>query len=230
MLREQLFRHTLVMPLAASITITMVIAAEWEAWLELFGVPLLDQRLDEECVQNFRDLSRIYSIATRHSVSLADIALLKTLVVRFVRSEHLNHVRFTAAGHGQETADTPTLAYPALQGRYKAQLASYQSSRLARICSDVEEVEFYKRCQVRDDLTIGSTASQRAATITRSNCRVCYAEPEDNEMRFGTIHFFIRVLSVDGQDRELAWISQLEDVDIDREKRIASFGTVVAPG
>jgi hypothetical protein len=49
-------------------------------------------------------------------------------------------------------------------------------------------------------------------------------------MRFGTIHFFIRVLSVDGQDRELAWISQLEDVDIDREKRIASFGTVVAPG
>jgi Transposase family tnp2 len=276
-------------------------AAEWEAWLELFGVPLLDQRLDEECVQNFRDLSRIYSIATRHSVSSADIALLETLVVRFVQSyeqiylygsdsqrdprrlpvcsvnvhyllhlpayirdcgparywwqfpmerfcgiikpraksksqlstglanalvliEHLNHVRFTAAGHGQETTDTPTLAYPALQGRYKAQLASYQSSCLERICSDVEEVEFYKRCQVRDDLTIGSTASQRTAAITRSNCRVCYAEMGNNEMRFGNIHFFIRVLSVDGQVRDLAWISQLEDVDIDREKRIASFG------
>lgn len=61
-------------------------AAEWEAWLELFGVPLLDQHLNEECFQNFRDLRRIYTIATRHSVSSADIALLDTLVVRFVRS------------------------------------------------------------------------------------------------------------------------------------------------
>jgi Domain of unknown function (DUF4218) len=275
-------------------------AAEWEAWLELFGVPLLDQRLDKECFQNFLDLSRIYTIATRHSVSSADIALLETLVVRFVRSyekiylygsddhrdprrlpvcsvnvhyllhlpayirdcgparywwqfpmerfcgilkpraksksqlstslanalvliEHLNHVQFTTARHSQETAAS-TLVYPDLQGRYKARLASYQNSRLAHICSDVEAVEFYKRCQIRDDLTIGSTASQSSAAITRCNCRVCYARPENNEMSFGTIHFFIRVLSVDGQVRELAWISQLEGVDIDREKRIASFG------
>jgi hypothetical protein len=28
-------------------------ASEWEAWVELFGVPLLDQRLDDSCVDNF---------------------------------------------------------------------------------------------------------------------------------------------------------------------------------
>jgi hypothetical protein len=61
-------------------------AAEWEAWLKLFGVPLLDQRLDEQCVENFRDLSRIYTLATQHSLKQTDIKILDTVVVKFVQS------------------------------------------------------------------------------------------------------------------------------------------------
>ena len=61
-------------------------AAEWEAWLKLYGVPLLDQRLGEPYVENFRLLSRIYTLATQHSVRQADIEILRSLVQRFVET------------------------------------------------------------------------------------------------------------------------------------------------
>lgn len=275
-------------------------AAEWEAWLKLFGVPLLDQRLNEQCVDNFRILCQIYTLATRHFLRPADIRFLDALVVKFVQSyeqiylgagsshdlqrlpvcsvnihyllhfplyirdcgparywwqfpmerfcgvikpkarsksqlstslanmlvltEHLNHVRFTR--HGQMTAEIRHLVYPALQGRYNATLAPYQRRRLVSICGDGEEyiIKFYKKCQLRDDLTVGSIASQSQADITRSNFRVCYSGPEDNEVKFGIIYYFLQVISTDRPVRQLAWISQFEGVDIDREKRIASFG------
>jgi hypothetical protein len=61
-------------------------AAEWKAWLTLFGVPLLDQRLDDSCVDNFRLLSCIYSLSTQLSLRRSEVDLLDDLVVRFVRS------------------------------------------------------------------------------------------------------------------------------------------------
>jgi hypothetical protein len=60
--------------------------AEWEAWLKLYGVPLLDQRLGEPYVENFRLLSRIYTLVTQHSIRRADIAILDNLVQRFVKT------------------------------------------------------------------------------------------------------------------------------------------------
>ena len=274
-------------------------AAEWEAWLTLFGVPLLDQRLDDQCVDNFRILSRIYTIATQHSIALADVGVLDALVVQFVRSyeqiylysgesnkdpqrlpvcsvnvhyllhlpayirdcgparywwqfpmerfcgvikpkarsksrlgtslanaivltERLNHAMFI--GYSDDTA-AQSLAYPALKGGYTARLAPYQRTRLERICGDVDlqDVRFYKRCRLRDDLTVGSAASKGRADISRSDSRICYTG-ENNEMRFGAVHFFIQVVSTYEQVQQLAWISQLEDIDIDREKRVATFG------
>jgi hypothetical protein len=37
-------------------------AAEWEAWLKHYGIPLLDQHLGDEYVDNFRQLNKIFSI------------------------------------------------------------------------------------------------------------------------------------------------------------------------
>lgn len=61
-------------------------AAEWEAWLTLFGVPLLDQHLDEDYVANFRTLGRFYSLATRHSIPYAETANVANLAEDFVHS------------------------------------------------------------------------------------------------------------------------------------------------
>lgn len=42
-------------------------AAEWEAWLKHYGIPLLDQHLGDEYVDNFRQLNKIYSLGCRCS-------------------------------------------------------------------------------------------------------------------------------------------------------------------
>jgi hypothetical protein len=61
-------------------------AAEWEAWLKLLSIPLLDQRLHDDYVDNFRLLSRIYCLSTQSSLQHSDIDTLDDLVVHFVRS------------------------------------------------------------------------------------------------------------------------------------------------
>ena len=60
-------------------------AAEWEAWLQYFGVPLLDQHLGDEYVMNFGLLSRIYSLATRYSFSESKLPEFEALVIKFVK-------------------------------------------------------------------------------------------------------------------------------------------------
>ena len=61
-------------------------AAEWDAWLRLFGVPLLDQHLDDEFVANFRKLGKFYDLATRHSLLDTDIRHISELSIEFVRT------------------------------------------------------------------------------------------------------------------------------------------------
>jgi hypothetical protein len=219
-------------------------AAEWEAWLKLFGVPLLDQRLNEPYVENFRILSRIYTVATRHSLSRVDIDLLGALVSEFVQSferlyfdgdsqklpvcsvnihyllhlplyirdcgpgrywwqfpmerfcgilkpharsksqlsvsaanallisEHLNHIWFI-----RSPSVVSPIQYPILDGSYKACLTSYQRCQLNRLCGEVSDVVFFKRCRLRENLVIGSVRSQHHGDITRCNYRICYSRP-----------------------------------------------------
>jgi hypothetical protein len=65
-------------------------AAEWKAWLLLFGVPLLDQRLHEGYLANFRTLSQLYAVATQKQVAEGDVNRVKELTESFVRTfEHL---------------------------------------------------------------------------------------------------------------------------------------------
>ena len=67
-------------------------ASEWKAWVELFGVPLLDQRLDDSCVDNFRLLSCIYSLSKQLSLRRSEVDSLDDLVVRFVRSYEVSYL------------------------------------------------------------------------------------------------------------------------------------------
>jgi hypothetical protein len=61
-------------------------ASEWKAWLLLYGVPLLDQHLPSEYVENFRVLGQLYSLATRHSLLEVDVSSISSLAARFVKS------------------------------------------------------------------------------------------------------------------------------------------------
>lgn len=61
-------------------------AAEWEAWLRYYGTPLLDQHLGDEYVENFRQLSRIYSLATQRSIGQTQLSELEDLCVDFVKN------------------------------------------------------------------------------------------------------------------------------------------------
>jgi len=59
-------------------------AAEWKAWLTLFGMPLLDQHLGQDYVANFRTFGHFYSLATGHSISYAETAQVAKLAEDFV--------------------------------------------------------------------------------------------------------------------------------------------------
>jgi hypothetical protein len=252
-------------------------ASEWEAWVKLFGVPLLDQRLDDSCVDNFRLLSCIYSLSTQRSLRRSEVDILDDLVVRFVRSyediyycnrdpkwmpvcsinihyllhfptyirdcgparywwqfpmerfcgiikpmarsksqlntslanglvitEYLNHLEIS---HLRPAPPRPS--YPILVNKYNSSLSQQQRHRLDQLYGDIISVFFYKRCQISDDLTIGSTKSQRRGDITRSNSRICYSRAEDSQTAFGIIKFFITAVDAGQQVRKLAWIQTL---------------------
>jgi hypothetical protein len=59
-------------------------AAEWKAWLLFYGVPLLDQRIDESYVENFRILGQFYSLATQHVLKEADVGRIAQWATQFV--------------------------------------------------------------------------------------------------------------------------------------------------
>jgi len=266
-------------------------AAEWEAWVKLFGIPLLDQRLDDSCVDNFRLLSCIYLLSTQFSLKHSDVDILDDLVIRFVRSyeelyyghnpqrvsvcsvnihyllhlpsyirdcgparywwqfpmerfcgilkpkarsksqlnysvsnelvimEHLNHVQLSRLR-------SPTLpaSYLVLMDNYEATLSSQQRLRLVREY-EIINVRFYKRCKIREGFVVGSVKSQRRGDITRSSCKVCYSQPQQLQMGFGIVQYFIEAVDKYQQLHRLAWVQKLRDIDIDHSKRICSYGS-----
>lgn len=61
-------------------------AAEWKAWLLLYGPSLLEQRLPEKYLVNFRDLRRIYFLSTKQCVTATDVQNIHNLAIKFVRN------------------------------------------------------------------------------------------------------------------------------------------------
>ena len=54
---------------------------------------------------------------------------------------------------------------------------------------------------------------------------ISYSGPDDDGMKFGTIYYFLRVSSAGRPARQLARITQFDNINMDREKRLASAGT-----
>jgi hypothetical protein len=52
---------------------------------------------------------------------------------------------------------------------------------------------------------------------------VCYLRPGTDVKEFGEVQFFIRAVTTNQEVKHLAWVRHFENIDIDREKRIARF-------
>jgi hypothetical protein len=61
-------------------------AAEWKAWLTLYGTPTLLGHLPDAHLQNFVYLSRIYTTATKHEMCEADVDTVGEMCTTFLRS------------------------------------------------------------------------------------------------------------------------------------------------
>ena len=61
-------------------------AAEWEAWLKYYGIPLLDQNLADEPFQNFSQLSYIYTLATQHTIWWSELCTVSFLCSYFIQN------------------------------------------------------------------------------------------------------------------------------------------------
>ena len=68
-------------------------AAEWKAWLTMYALPLITDKLDERYVQNFRDLSQLYVLATRHQLNHDQVAEVGSLAQNFVNLFEKNYYR-----------------------------------------------------------------------------------------------------------------------------------------
>ena len=95
-------------------------------------------------------------------------------------AEHLNHVKFTRSMRlGAVTIkSSPTaISYPVLLDCFKPHLSMYQCTCLEMIlkCHNLV-IEGYKRCQLHQDLLVGSTQSQRCSDINCRDYRICYQE------------------------------------------------------
>ena len=145
------------------------------------------------------------------SVSLANEVL---------NAENIYHIRFT---QGMEI-QTRHSSFPMLLGLRTTALTNY-SQRLLFDHLGTEDANFklYSRCQMNDELIIGSKHSQRRGDINRQSNRICYRLPGHTRQRFAfaTVDVFAAVDYP--QERYLAWVRGYDDVKIDRVKRVASF-------
>ena len=96
-------------------------------------------------------------------------------------AEHLNHVKFTRSmklGAVIIKSSPTAISYPVLLDCFKPHFSTYQCTCLEMIlkCHNLV-IEGYKRCQLHQDLLVGSTQSQRRSDVNRRNYRICYQEP-----------------------------------------------------
>src|SRR5947207_10962095 len=95
-------------------------------------------------------------------------------------AEHLNHVKFTRSMRlGAVTIkSSPTaISYPVLLDCFKPHLSMYQRTCLEMIlkCHNLV-IEGYKRCQLHQDLLVGSTQSQTRSYAICRDYSICYQE------------------------------------------------------
>ena len=136
-----------------------------------------------------------------------------------ITREHFNHIRFTRP-------DRPDLecSYLNLLDSFMPARRSAQSKRSLseHLHGDPADLEIFKRCQINAELKVGSVYSQRHADINRYDHRICYCDPDQNQIAFAMVHNFARAVCQD-QVHYLAYVQDYTGIDIDRIKRVASF-------
>jgi hypothetical protein len=132
--------------------------------------------------------------------------------------EHLHHIRFT-----REPEPQPQCSYPMFLDLFVTVLTGYSRRRLFEYLGrDNIGIEFYKRCQLHQELTVGSKHSQRRGDINRRNDRICYQRPGEQGFIFARVNNFVKVTHP--REAYLALVHNYSSVDIDCIKRVASFG------
>ena len=121
------------------------------------------------------------------SKSQLNVSLTNTVII----AEHLNHVKFTRSMRlGAVTIkSSPTaISYPVLLDCFKPHLSTYQRTCLEMILKYHNLViEGYKRCQLCQDLLVGSTQSQHRSDINCRDYRICYQEPDKYQQGFSEV-------------------------------------------
>ena len=64
-------------------------AAEWKAWLTLYGTPCLRPYLPDEYLQNFVVLGHLFTLATKQQLSQSEVDLIEGLCTSFLQSYEL---------------------------------------------------------------------------------------------------------------------------------------------
>jgi hypothetical protein len=137
-----------------------------------------------------------------------------------VINEHLNHVRFVLSSGDEEAMPPIDIRLPRLLDEFKPRLSTYQRNHLSYVLDRrVDEVVGFKRCHLRDKLTIGSAESQRRNDVNRASHRICYRQPNKEVRRFGEVQFFIELYKLG----RWAWVRTLDKIDIDKKVGVASY-------
>ena len=146
-----------------------------------------------------------------------------SLANAIIIAEHLNHTQFTRTALLATTGTQ--LSFPVLLDRFSPYLTELQQRSLQlHLYRDIpDRIEGYRRCQLRQDLLIGSLYSQRQSDLNRRDYRVCFRRP-NYHTEFGEIHHFIRLLYFG----DWAWIQEIKGIDIDKQKGVASYGRVAS--
>src|SRR5436305_9355948 len=109
-------------------------------------------------------------------------------------AEHLNHVKLTRSmrlGAVTIKSSLTAISYLVLLDCFKPHLSTYQRTCLEIIlkCHNLV-IEGYKRCQLCQDLLVGSTQSQRRSDINRRDYRICYQELGKCQRDFDEVQYF----------------------------------------
>jgi hypothetical protein len=139
-----------------------------------------------------------------------------------VINEHLNHLRFAVRRDvGDETVSADE-RLPCLLDYFKLHLTAHQRDTLQYCLGrPVEQIHGFKRCEIRRGLIVGSVQSQRKSDTNRASNRVCYRR-NGYDWEFGEIQYFADLF----QFGLWAWIRALEGIDIDKQRRVASYERV----
>jgi hypothetical protein len=125
------------------------------------------------------------------SKSQLSVSLMNGVIV----AELIHHMRFILRA-STETMHMPS--YSLLLDSFISTLSRSRRALLEYLRCDSANVTFFKRCQLNEELIVGSSKSQRGGEINRQSNRICYQMPATDHpnMFYVTVPFSTYALPV----------------------------------